>query len=157
MLYSICSMQFWINKSNLVCAENDLSTHLCVDCISLRPERSTAWGETFLEKLLQKMWWQPGSSAHTRSCCCLGLRAFCTSLLPAQHAFVWAAVLENAFYLFRIWIQVLFYLHTIWQKANSMEVKSCCPSNVTLTRERETGADEALFEANDLSAGPDAL
>lgn len=33
MLYSICSMQFWINKSNLVCAENDLSTHLYVDCI----------------------------------------------------------------------------------------------------------------------------
>lgn len=32
MLYSICSMQFWINKSNLVCAENDLSTHLCIDC-----------------------------------------------------------------------------------------------------------------------------
>lgn len=46
MLYSICSMQFWINKSNLVCAENDLSTHLCVDCISLRPERLTARGET---------------------------------------------------------------------------------------------------------------
>lgn len=89
MLYSICSMQFWINKSNLVCAENDLSTHLCIDCISLRPKRLTTPKD-----------WQAGSSAHTRSCCCPSLRpvcAFCTSPLPAQHTFVWAAVVTNAF------------------------------------------------------------
>lgn len=50
MLYSICSMQFWINKSNLVCAENDLSTHLCFDCILLWPGRCTARAENFRQK-----------------------------------------------------------------------------------------------------------
>lgn len=54
MLYSICSMQFWINKSNLVCAENDLSTHLCVDCISLRPERLTARGKPSLKNCCKR-------------------------------------------------------------------------------------------------------
>lgn len=50
MLYSICSMQFWINKSNLVCAENDLSTHLCIDCIlSGWKDLQTDW-KTYLGK-----------------------------------------------------------------------------------------------------------
>lgn len=55
MLYSICSMQFWINKSNLVCAENDLSTHLCTDCILLWPKRFTARVENCLGKNVVKV------------------------------------------------------------------------------------------------------
>jgi len=64
MLYSICSMQFWINKSNLVCAENDLSTHLCLDCALLWPKRFAARVENFLKKNAVKLgaacsqlWW----------------------------------------------------------------------------------------------------
>lgn len=39
MLYSICSMQFWINKSNLVCADVDLAAHLCRSLTETIPDK----------------------------------------------------------------------------------------------------------------------
>lgn len=93
MLYSICSMQFWINKSNLVCAENDLSTHLCVDCILLWPERFTAWVENFLRKTWWKLWQTAANSRCDKSSVSFGspryrlLNPFCVSPLPPPKAF----------------------------------------------------------------------
>lgn len=106
-------------------------------------------------KLLQKMWWQAGSSAHTGSCCCPSLQpahAFCTSPLPAQHTFVWAAVVENAFD-FKYECKFDF----ICIRSGKRQI-ACEWSHVVLPTwawlgGRETGAAEALFEANDPIAG----
>lgn len=112
MLYSICSMQFWINKSNLVCAENDLSTHFCVDCILLWPGRFTARVENFLQKTWWKLWQTAASSRCDKSSVSFGspgyrlLNPFYVSPLPPQ----------PPFFISSKW-------HVIWPKTNSTWAK----------------------------------
>lgn len=99
MLYSICSMQFWINKSNLVCAENDLSTHLCIDCILSGWKDLQAKWKTSSKTNVWKLWQIAASSSCEKSrFLWVPMECTCTGPLPAQCTFAWVAAVKNPFY-----------------------------------------------------------
>lgn len=129
MLYSICSMQFWINKSNLVCAENDLSTHLCFWLHFTLARKIYSLSGKLPSENLWISWQIAASSSCEKSSVSFGFRcyrllnSFCTSPLRARQASAGVAVVESPFYLKQM-ARDLAKTNSTWAKVmSSLRVK----------------------------------